>query len=386
MAIRTKNLTELNTLSFDHLVRNTNGRISLLSPGSVARALVESANRHLEAFYDTLSINMAMAFVSQATGAYLDLHASLLGLTRRSNQSSRVASQDNAIRFYVNSGTLFDRLPRTGDMNRGFIPSGTTVTNADGSVIYIVEEDVVFERTATEVFVPARASVIGSGGNIGAFGLRKHSLPVTDVYVTNPVSIISGRDVESDDELRARISNSLLASEGSNETAIRLAALSAPGVSNVIIVPFAFGAGSFKVVIIPEGNRVPVQTLIDVQRLIANVISFGIFFSVEEPTYRRISLICTIKPVMGTIGTERKVIRDNVERAILSYIGSIPLGGNLVMTQLGAQIRNADERVYDYSIDALCVDGKHQLLHNVQLAPDELFLPDTGLSDPIKVL
>ena len=67
-------------------------------------------------------------------------------------------------------------------------------------------------------------------------------------------------------------------------------------------------------------------------------------------------------------------------------VGSIPTGGELVVTQLGAVIRAADDRVYDYTIEAVCVDGKHTLLHNIRLGQDELFLPDTGLLDPIKVI
>lgn len=386
MAIRTRNLSQLNDASFEYLIRNTAGRVSQLSPGGIARALVETANRHLEAFYESLSTNMAMAFVSQATGAYLDLHGALFGLSRRTERDARILAEDNALRFYVNSGTLIDRLPKTGDLNRGYIPKGTTITNDDASIVYVVEEDVTFERTATEVFVPARASVAGSSANVGAFNLRKHSLPVYDVFVTNPIAITSGRSIESDEEYRTRIVNSLLAAEGANETAIRLAALSAPGVADVRVIPFGFGAGSFKVMVIPQGNRVPVQTLIDVQRYIENISSFGIFFTVEEPMYRRISMIVSLRYTPDVITTERSVVRNSVERALLNYIGSIPIGGELVMTQVGAIIRQADSRVYDYSIDALCVDGKHQLLHNIALASDELFLPDTGLSDPIKVL
>lgn len=386
MAIRTRNLAELNQLAFDHLLRNTEGRVSLLTPGSVARALVETANRHLEAFYESLSTNLAMAFLSQATGPYLDLHGSLFGLTRLPPRSASILAEDNGLRFYVATGTLYDRLPKAGDLNRGLIPAGTQVTNDDGSVAFSVEEDVTFERTATEVFVPARATAVGSFGNVGAFVLRKHNLPVTGVLVTNPVSIVTGQAEENDEQFRARISNTVLASQSANATAVRLAALSSPGVGDVRIVPYRYGAGSFKLLITPIGNRVPVQTLLDVREAVASVVAFGIYFTVAEPVYRRVSTIITLRYVPGTVDGERDVIRTNVERGVLDYLGRIPTGGELVVTELGAVIRAADTRVYDYSIDALCVDGKHTILHNIRLGSDELFLPDTGLVDPIKVL
>lgn len=386
MAIRTRNLAELNQLSFDHLLRNTEGRISLLSPGSVARALVETANRHLEAYYESLSTNLAMAFLSQASGPYIDLHGSLFGLTRRPPRTANILAEDNGLRFYVTTGTLYDRLPKPGDLNRGMIPAGTTVTNDDGSVIYTVEENVTFERTATEVFVPARATSVGSAGNVGAFVLRRHSLPVPDVLVSNPISIVTGQAEESDEQFRARIASTVHANQGANDTAVRLAALSAPGVADVRIVPYLYGAGSFKLLIIPVGNRVPVQTLLDVREVVASVVAFGIFFTVAEPRYRRFSTIITLRYRSGVVSGEQNVVRTNVEQAVLNYIGSIPTGGELVVTQLGAVIRAADDRVYDYTIEAVCVDGKHTLLHNIRLGQDELFLPDTGLLDPIKVI
>lgn len=386
MAIRTRNLAELNQLAFDHLLRNTDGRVTLLSPGSVARALVETANRHLEAFYESLSTNLAMAFLSSASGPYLDLHGALFGLSRRPPRTANVLTADNGIRFYVATGTLYDRLPKAGDLNRGMIPAGTTVTNDDGSVTYTVEENVTFERTATEVFVPARATAVGSIANVGAFVLRRHSLPVTGVSVTNPISIVTGQAEENDIQFRSRISNTVLASQSANQTAIRLAALSSPGVAEVRIVPYLYGAGSFKLLVIPVGNRVPVETLTDVRQAVSSVVAFGIYFTVAEPKYRRLSMIISLRYRNGTVAGERNIVATNVERAVLNYVGSIPTGGDLVVTQLGAVIRAADDRVYDYSIDALCIDGKHTLLHNIRLGQDELFLPDTGLLDPIRII
>jgi uncharacterized phage protein gp47/JayE len=386
VAIRARTLAELNQIAVTALLQGTDGKISLLSPGSVARALVETANRHLEGFYEALSVNHAQAFLSQATGPYLDLHGSLFGVPRRQPTTARVAREDNAIRFFVSTGTLYDRLPKAGDVSRGMIPKDTSVMSADGSVVYVVEEDVVFDRSATEVFAPARATSVGSTNNVGAHVLRRHSLAATDVFVTNPVSITTGTTLESDGSYRARISASVLVAQRANETAVRLAAVSAPGVADVRLIPWRYGAGSFKVMVIPSGNRVPVEVLEFVRRNVESVAAYGMYFTVTEPKYRRISMVVGVSVVPGTLAGERDLVRTNVERAILAHLADIQVGGTLVMTALGAAIRAADERVYDYRIDALCLDGRHQLLHNVALRSDELFLPDTGLLDPIKVI
>jgi uncharacterized phage protein gp47/JayE len=386
VAIWTRTLAELNQVAFDHLLRNTDGKITLLSPGSIARALVESANRNLEGYYEALSVNHAQAFLSQASGPYLDLHGALFGVRRREPTMAWVAREDNAIRFYVATGTLYDRLPKAGDVSRGMIPKGTTVTSADGTIAYTVEENVIFDRSATEVYAPARAQAVGTAYNVGAHVLRKHSLAATDVYVTNPVSISTGTQEESDSSYRARISAAILVAQRANESSIRLAALSAPGVADVRLVPFKYGAGSFKIVVIPIGNRVPVDTLEMVRRNVETVAAFGIYFTVAEPKYRRFSVVVSLALSPGSSESDRDVARASAERAILDYVGEIQMGGTLVITALGAAIRASDERIFDYQIQALCIDGKHQLLHNVQLRDDELFLPDTGLSDPVRVV
>ena len=67
-------------------------------------------------------------------------------------------------------------------------------------------------------------------------------------------------------------------------------------------------------------------------------------------------------------------------------MGDIRMGDELVLTQLGAAILQTDDRIQDYDIQALCINGRPQLLHNYRLERDELFIPDENLSDPVRVL
>ncbi len=385
MPLRPKTINEMNREAFDFLIQSTNGAITMLAPGGIARALIETNNRHVAEFQDNLTLHQTMSYVSTASGQYLDLIAELLGLTRRQAGAAVVATEDAAIRFYVTSGTLYDRLPQAGNLGKGVIPAGTTVQNADSSVLYIVEEDVVFPRTATEVFVPARSSTTGSGVNVGALTLRSHGLGVSGVLVTNPVSITTGRDRESDDDFRARIRDRVRSLEGANEAAVRLAVLSAPGVADVRIVPFVVGAGSFDVLIVPTGNRVAKETIEVASRNLSETVAFGMFYRVREPKYVRFSMVISLTFRDGVLKSEKDSVRALVEQAILNYMGNLRMGRELVITQLGAAITNSDPRVKDYDIQALCINGKPQLLHNYQLASDELFLPDEGLSDPVRI-
>lgn len=383
MALKTPTVSELIEQSSEWLLQNT--EITLLTPGSTARALIEGTNIHLGQFYSSMTMHLAQSYLSKASQQYLDLIGEMLGVTRRAARAAFITQEDRVIRFYVAQGSLYQYLPKAGDLTKGLIPAGTTITNDDGSIVYTVETDVEFPRTANEVYVTARASTVGAEANVGANRLRTHSLGIEAVLVTNVSSIATGSDLESDDEYRFRIRNRVLSAEGSNETAIRLAVLSAPGVADVRITKFRRGAGSFDVLIVPTGNRVALETIEIARQNLASAAAFGIDFKIREPKYVRISMVVALN-YRGILRGEQDAVRSNAERAVLNYLSTIPIGGQLVVNQLGAAILQSDDRIKDYDIQAICVDGRPQIIHNYQLEDDELFLPDENLTDPVRVI
>lgn len=384
MAIRTRTTGQMTQASIEFLLRNSD--ITLLTPGSTARALIESNVRHLEGFYDALQVNQAAAYLSTARGAYLDLLGEMFGLRRLQPSQATVRQEDRALRFYVTRGTLYALLPDSTNLNQGKIPQGTQVTNETGTIVYTVDRDVTFPRTATEVFAPATCSSLGETGNVGAFVLTRHSLGVQGLKVTNTTSISTGTTLESDAAFRSRISTYVLEVEGANRTAVRLAALSAPGVADVRIVPWILGAGSFDVLLVPVGNRISQEALVLAKRNIENTVAFGMAFRVREPDYVRFSAVIRLTYTDAVRASEQDDIRDNVERAVLDYFGNLRMGQEMVVTELGATIRSADTRVYDYRIEAMCFNGRLILPHNYRLMEDELFVPDEGLTTPVRVI
>lgn len=384
MAIRTRTTGEMNQLSIEFLLRNSD--ITLLTPGSAARALLETNNRHIEGFYDSLTVNMASAHLTTARGAYIDVIAQMFGMRRLQPRQAFTTPVDRAIRFYVSQGSLVTHLPDPANLNQGKVPSGVQVTNDDGTVIYTVDQEVYFPRTATEVFVSATCSSIGEVGNVGAFVLTKHSLPNASIQVSNPTTITTGTSTESDSEFRTRISNYILATEGANRTAVRLAALSAPGVADVRIIPWLMGAGSFDVLLIPVGNRIASEAVLVAKRGIEEVVAFGMAFRIREPDYVRFSMVIRAQYTSDTLTAGQTEVRGTVERAVLDYMGNVRMGQEMVVTELGAAIRNADQRIYDYKIEAMCFNGKLLLPHNFRLMDDELFIPDEQLVDPVRVI
>jgi hypothetical protein len=61
MPFAPKSVSELNQRAFDYVLRNTDGKISLLTPGSTARALIETNNQTIDELNQSLSLYQAMA-------------------------------------------------------------------------------------------------------------------------------------------------------------------------------------------------------------------------------------------------------------------------------------------------------------------------------------
>ncbi|MCW4012301.1 MAG: baseplate J/gp47 family protein [Candidatus Bathyarchaeota archaeon] len=69
----------------DMMVSTTS--ITEASAGGVARSLLEVVNEQLGTCYDTLDTNMAMSFISTATGIYIDLIGEMLACYRLTGES-----------------------------------------------------------------------------------------------------------------------------------------------------------------------------------------------------------------------------------------------------------------------------------------------------------
>ena len=91
--IFSKTYDELMKEALDLLPANT--PITNLSPGAVARSLLEVINRQIAVFYKTIDLNLAMSFLSSAKGKYLDLIGALLDCSRQDGED------DNNYRYRI---------------------------------------------------------------------------------------------------------------------------------------------------------------------------------------------------------------------------------------------------------------------------------------------
>ena len=383
MALRKRSFTEMVRDGISYLTENTG--VTFFGNGGIAKALVETMALEVTRLRDFASTHYENRFLSTASGVFLDLFGEMLGIPRIQQTRAAVDLEDQILRFYVRSGTLASRLPDPNDNSRGLIPSGTTISTEDGTVQFVLPVAVSFPKNAKQVYVGALAQSTGKTANVGANQLTAHSLASTDVLVTNDSSIVTGTDLEPDDEYRYRLSKAMTTQASANATAVQVAAGTARGVVDAEILEFARGAGTFDVLLVPKGNRLSKTTLDETLRSIEQVTAFGVSPQVREPFYVPFKVTIQLRFRSGTEEGRKAVLRDRVQQAVLAYLGDIRIGGELVINQLRAAVLGVDQQIEDLRIARLCIDRRPRSIRNHQLRRDEIFVPDDH-SEAIEVL
>lgn len=376
--INKKSFNEIQQEAIDYLIENTG--ITQLEAGGAARSLVDVFSRHLADFYSRLDVDLSMAYLSTASGFFLDLIGRLFGVSRGTSSYVPIHAEDKILKFYVADGELLsDHIPSL------LISSGTTIATADGSVTYTMTEDANFLQMDSYVYVSATAASSSTYEIAGIGEMSSHNLSETSVLVTNLSSLSVGNLIESDSDYRARIAITTTASQGSNATAVRFAALGAPQVADVSVSQFSRGSGSFEVMVIPTGNRVPVQSIAEIRARVNSVAAFGVSFDVREPDYVQLKLEMRIR-FNSTVGdTQSAFFLNEIEAGILDYIGNLRPGEELSIVRIQSIALAASSTVVDATVNYLCVDKKAQIVRNVRLEDDELFVPDEDSANPIVI-
>jgi uncharacterized phage protein gp47/JayE len=383
MPLKKKTFSDMTRDSLRYLSDNT--EVTYFQQGSVARALVEATNLEISRLQDYISTSVENAFLSTANGAYLDLFGELLGIPRITDRRADASIEDGSVRFYVSTGTLAARLP-SSIPGQGIIPAGTIVRNPQGTIVFEVSTTTSFPSNIRSAFVPVRAAFSGAEFNIGANQLTDHNLPSDEVKVTNDISITNGSDVENDQEYRYRLSKAFTTKFGANKTTIQIAATSQPGVARSEIVPYARGAGTFDVLLIPQGNRLTQTTIDNTKRIVESVAAFGISPRIREPEYVAFKVMAQLRFDPNTPEGVKSAARLSAESAILRYFSEISIGGEMIVNQLRAAVLNSSSVIKDVKIIEFCLDGKPRLLSNVTLNKDELFIPDPTAEDAVSVM
>lgn len=380
-----RNSADITQTALKNLSANTD--LTFFGAGSVSRTMVESLAREIELLYDSIDLNLSQSRLATASGAFLDIIAAQFGLNRLGGVTGQILAEDRAVRFFVKTGRLIDYL-RSGSTTTGVIPAGTTISNKTGTVVYSVSSDVAFPANAKSVFVPVAPSdsTIGARNNIAAGGLSVHSLSNNNIYAENSVGLVVSRDPESDAELRLRISRAVNSRVSGSRAAVLEACFSFPGISDIKINNYKFGAGSFEILVVPIGSRVSPNILSNIEAAANSIVPYGIRLSARGPDVVDIALVIQIDITSSSFAETKQVAAKAVENNLREYLGNIPMGGELIMNSVRAIAIDSHPSIRDINILQFMVNCKPQVIANYRLKKDEVFDLDQKVQKPLLII
>lgn len=183
---------------------------------------------------------------------------------------------------------------------------------------------------------------------------------------------------EDDDDYRFRITQQVYVAKGANRVAIRLRALSIPGVRDVVEVPFTMGTGSFHVYVIANDPTQSSTVVANVQQALNKDQAFGIMGTASEPKNIRFKIDVTL--ILDQAGQNNaSTIRRLVQRTIRDYINKLNMGQELVIVDLISVIKGAHKSIKNFKINSMTIKNRPVLVQDYKVFWDEKFI--TSLSD-----
>ena len=364
--IDTLSYEELQTISRDALEQYSG--LAARESGPLVRGIlsaVNSSNAETMAYLDSV---MLARFISRASGTELDDIGEILSLQRGESTYAVDRTHSNA---YIEVDTAYaanamalpalitDTTPPTILSDGVVIRQGLRLSSASG-VTYLTLEDVEFRGAATSVNIPVICTTPGSFGNIGARSLTRHNLEdaqteLSEIHnainTNNSTAISSGQDTEDDARYRYRLSNWFTTLATSNRTAIRLAALSVPGVRSVALQEQVRGVGTLTVRIRGTSPIVTSGLMAAVQGIVSEVKGAGNPVFVTRPTYIGLKMSVALAFRRGNIDSATNAaLKASVQSNIIDHINNYELGDKFVYTDLIAVARNTSPDIADVGI------------------------------------
>lgn len=297
--------------------------------------------------------------ISNAVGEQLDSIGDRLGLSRRQPVFADVTKAESSLAFYVDSGDF-------GAINSGSpitIPQGTIVStdpnsNELGSTIeYKLTASYTLPATSSIFFVDAQASNLGSKYNVGAQVLRRHQFTnYTDstagsLKVVNFYPILNGRDRETDENYRFRLSQFYSSLVQINNSRIKLAALQVPGVVQTRVMPAYYGIGTAGVAVMGAEFQTNARLVDGVQAHLNETQTPGLRAQATGAVQATFDFNLEIKTSRDLTDSEQVVLRAEIKRAMLDYFRRLSLGDVVNLNDLGAKIQRETNGLV--SLDAI---------------------------------
>jgi len=342
-------------------------QITNYTESSVAGAIIKVFMAHLSEAWRALGYAYDQMSLSTAVGENLDRIAALFGIERLQAVAADTLSSASALRFTNGSDSTVT------------IPVGTRVFDPRRpAAAFLTTASLELQPGATG-YVHARAADVGPLFNVGSNTLTAHSLAVQGLSVTNPASITNGQPVESDESLRYRIREATAALAGSNEAAVKLALLSIPGVRDIKLIPFARGAGTLDVVVLPAARHATVEFINLCQSVLESVAAAGVSARVTAPAEREVTIVLKLKLSPEALQDSSRAARARAAAGarVQAYIDNLLIedgagSGEIIYNDIVAAAMDVSD-VQDVEVQ-MYVSGSRVLNTNQRCRPGERFV------------
>jgi len=342
--------------SLERLSAQTN--ITQLAPGSKTRFILDTLATEQAGQHSIFDINLMQAFIKYSDGKFLDFFGDMMNKPR--GESTHASTDDDNLMFFVSTGTF-------GNINGGAditIRAGTTVQTVayDGAIItpgiesqptitYTTTSDVVALASQSFVYAPVRATLEGRNSDVPRNVLNQHSVTgyvqssQSKLKCTNRYAIANGEDRETDSSYKYRLSQVFAAKNLAVFAAIRLAALSIPGVSDIKDVMCEQGPGTYSLYIKGFTPTTSPRLLREVSVACQLVSGYGIRPFVLAPAPIGLELVANVSwSSRTTLAQQTEGYRD-MRNALENYLNNTNIGGTVIYADLIDRMRQATQYV-----------------------------------------
>jgi uncharacterized phage protein gp47/JayE len=350
----------LNIVQDGKLRLERNSPVNNFNPQGTAKAFLDIMAVEAEKIYDDMEYIYRSVDPTLAVGADLDKIGYLVGETRGTAISAADYTNTNFY-FYIDSRaytnvanlinsnyTYEERVlliqngflinDSTGSPSTLTIPAGTVVKSFDGRITYTTINPSIIS-SSNEAYVGVISTGSGPSFNVQTNVLVSHSLQQVPelrkisqfIKCANRFPISNGKYSQTDEEFRYRIATARSAFR-TNEISIRRAALSVPGVRDIMFEKNKYGNGTVSIII--EGvSPLISQGLIDaVKEKIQQELSYGDVIYVDRPVYLGVELNFGIVTTAGSV--DPNILRQQARSAIIQYINDLAIGEEIVWNRI----------------------------------------------------
>lgn len=246
--------------------------------GSFINDMVSPVSMELENVYVELEKLLSTMFLEDMSKGDLEKRCSEYGIYRKNGSFSEGAASFSGIENTV-------------------IPINTLISTNSSLNFTTIEEKVIAKGTST-VDISIKAIDVGSKYNVESNTINNLPVGINGIInVTNKDEIVGGTDIETDEELLARLLLRLKTPATSgNKEHYKLWTMEIDGVGGAEIFPLWNGNGTVQIIPITTDKRCPTQTIIN--KIITKIEEerpIGATVTVTPPQENKINVIATIE-------------------------------------------------------------------------------------------